>query len=277
MKDMPSIKPERVYLPTMTTIDTDIDQNIAHITLNRPDVLNALNAQMAVDMNASLAALADDDAVRCVVLSGAGEGFMAGGDIGFFKRSLPELSRGETQKLEPLFDDVHGIVRHLRTMRKPVLASVHGAVAGFGVSLMAACDLVVAAENTVFTLAYCHLGTCPDGGSTYALPRMMGLKQAMELALLGERFDAGRARSLGLVNWVVPETAREDKTSELAARLAAGPSFAYGHTKSLLNRSLESGLEEQLEAERDSFIECATTPDFAEGVNAFLAKRKPQF
>ncbi|MDH3282254.1 MAG: enoyl-CoA hydratase-related protein [Gammaproteobacteria bacterium] len=261
----------------MSTTRTDIDRHIAHVTLNRPDVLNALNAQMAVDLGATVSALADNEAVRCVVLSGAGDGFMAGGDIGFFKQSLPELSRGETQRLAPLFDDVHAIVRGLRTMRKPVLASVHGAVAGFGVSLMAACDLVIAAENTVFTLAYCHLGTSPDGGSTYALPRMMGAKQAMELALLGERFDAGRAQSLGLVNWVVPERALQDKTRELSARLAAGPTFAYGQTKSLLHQSLESSLEAQLEAERDSFIECATTADFAEGVNAFLAKRKPRF
>ncbi len=261
----------------MPSVETKIDQGIAYVTLNRAKVLNALNAQMAAELSATVASLADDDTVRSVVVAGAGNGFMAGGDIGFFKQSLPELARGETQNLTPLFEDVHAIVRGLRTMSKPVLASVHGAVAGFGVSLMAACDLVVAAQNTVFTLAYCHLGTSPDGGSTYALPRTMGLKHAMQVALLGERFDADRARSLGLVNWVVPEDARERETHALAARLAAGPTFAYGQTKSLLHRSLESTLEDQLDAERDSFIECATRPEFAEGVDAFLAKRKPRF
>ncbi len=261
----------------MTTVLIELDNGIASVTLNRPQVLNALNRQMAVDLHSGLADLAENEAVRCVVLGGAGDGFMAGGDIGFFKESLPQLSRGDTGDLLPLFDDVHGIVRTLRSMRHPVLGSVHGAVAGFGVSLMSACDLVVASEDTVFTLAYCHLGVSPDGGSTYALPRMMGAKQAMELALLGERFDAARARGLGLVNWVVPAAERIARTGQLAHRLAAGPAFAYGETKTLINRSLQSDLESQLDAERDSFVACATRPDFAEGVDAFLAKRKPRF
>jgi 2-(1,2-epoxy-1,2-dihydrophenyl)acetyl-CoA isomerase len=144
-------------------------------------------------------------------------------------------------------------------------------------SLMLACDLVVVAEDCVFTMAYANLGTSPDGSSTYSLPRVVGLKRAMELALLAERFDAARAYELGLVNRVVPAAELEAETMKLARRLAAGPTRAYAHTKALLNRSLQSAYEEQLQAELESFGDCVANPDFVEGVHAFVEKRKPAF
>jgi 2-(1,2-epoxy-1,2-dihydrophenyl)acetyl-CoA isomerase len=162
-------------------------------------------------------------------------------------------------------------------MPKPVIASVKGAVAGFGISLMSACDLVVAGDSSYFTLAYCHIGTSPDGGSTYALPRTVGVKQAMEIALLGDRFDATRALELGLINRVVPVAELEGATTKLAARLAKGPTAVYGRTKNLINQSLNRTLPEQLQAEQDNFVASALDADFSEGIQAFVEKRKPNF
>jgi 2-(1,2-epoxy-1,2-dihydrophenyl)acetyl-CoA isomerase len=162
-------------------------------------------------------------------------------------------------------------------MPKPVLASVRGAAAGFGMSLMMACDLVIAADNAYFSLAYASIGASPDGGSTFALPRIVGAKKAMEIALLAERFDAATAERLGLVNRVVPAASLDEVTAKLAARLAAGPVAVYGRTKHLLHASLGSSLESQLQREAEAFAQSASEPAFAEGVRAFIEKRKPQW
>ncbi|MDH3452113.1 MAG: enoyl-CoA hydratase [Gammaproteobacteria bacterium] len=260
-----------------TSLLTTIDGRIATVTLNRPESLNALNAALAAELGDTLNGLARNADVRCVVLTGAGGHFMAGGDITFFREKLPQIRAAGSTELEPLFEDVHAIIRAIRSMPQPVIASASGAIAGFGLSLLMACDLAVAADDSVFTLAYCHIGASPDGSSTYFLPRVVGFKRAMELALLGDRFDAARAFDLGLVNRVVPEQEREAVTLELAQRLARGPAKAYARTKALLNSSLEDGLDVQLDAERDAFIACAQTDDFAEGVTAFCEKRKPSF
>jgi 2-(1,2-epoxy-1,2-dihydrophenyl)acetyl-CoA isomerase len=142
---------------------------------------------------------------------------------------------------------------------------------------MMACDLVIAADSAYFTLAYCLIGASPDGGSTYALPRIVGAKKAMEIALLGERFDAATAERLGLVNRVVPFASLDQETTKLAARLAAGPTTVYARTKALLNASLNASLESQLQREAEAFAQSAAEPDFAEGVRAFIEKRKPQW
>jgi 2-(1,2-epoxy-1,2-dihydrophenyl)acetyl-CoA isomerase len=140
-----------------------------------------------------------------------------------------------------------------------------------------ASDLAIAAEDSFYTLAYCHLGTSPDGGSTFFLPRTLGMKRAMEVALLGDRFDAKTALAWGLVNWVVPAAELGDRTAVLARRLATGPAEAYAGTKRLLNQSLGSSLEAQLQAEAETFARCTGTEDFVEGVAAFIAKRSPKF
>ena len=172
---------------------------------------------------------------------------------------------------------MHAAIINIRSMPKPVIASIRGASAGFGMSLVAACDLAIAAEDAVFSLAYCRIGTSPDGGSTWTLPRMVGLKRAMELALLGDRLTPQQASDYGLINWVVPTADLDKMTGELAARLAAGPANALARTKALLNESLGAELQVQLQAEKDSFIAGVTGQEFAEGVSAFVEKRPARF
>jgi len=255
----------------------DLDGAVATLTLNRPQALNALDLAMTDALRATTERVEGDPAIRAVVLRGAGNHFMAGGDIKWFNTML-DIPAGERRaRFERLISDVHGSILRLRRMGKPVIASVHGAVAGFGLSLMNACDLAIAADDAYFTLAYCHIATSPDGGATYALPRLVGLKQAMEIALLGDRFDARRALELGLVNRVVPAPELVVETRALAERLAAGPTAAYAKTKQLINESLNRTLPEQLLAEQDNFAASALTADFAEGVRAFVGKRKPRF
>lgn len=254
-----------------------IDAGIATITLNRPQALNALDLAMTRGLQQATEQVEDEEAVRVVVIKGAGEHFMAGGDIKWFSGLLEEPALERKRAFERFIPEVHATVTRLRRMPKPVIASVRGAAAGFGLSFMAACDLALAADTAFFTLAYCHIGTSPDGGSTYALPRLMGVKRAMEIALLGDRFDAQRALELGLVNRVVPAAELEAQTLALAQRLASGPTAVYGRTKRLINESFEHSLAEQLLAEQDSFAESAMGEDFAEGVSAFVAKRKPRF
>jgi 2-(1,2-epoxy-1,2-dihydrophenyl)acetyl-CoA isomerase len=165
----------------------------------------------------------------------------------------------------------------LRHMPKPVVAAVQGAAAGVGLSLVAAADLALAAEDAIFTSGYIHLGTSPDGGLTALLARAVGLKHAAELMLLGDRFDAARALQLGLVNRLVPSAELEAEAIALAARLASGPTHAYARTKALLQATFGDAFDAQLRRETESFAACAATDEFVEGVRAFLEKRRPNF
>ena len=160
-----------------------------------------------------------------------------------------------------------------RNIAQPLL----GVGAGAGMSMMAACDLAIATDNAMFTLAYSNLGASPDGGSTYFLPRLVGYRKALELALMPDRFDAAVALNLGLVNWVVKPAELEARVSAIAKRLANGPTVAFAKTKMLMNQSLDASLESQLEAEAQAFSDCARTNDLVEGINAFIGKRKPSF
>ena len=250
---------------------------IAMLTFNRPKVLNALDATMREGLEAAIDRVEVDPAVRVVVLKGAGGGFMAGGDIKFFTEMTPLPPAERTRRFEKFIHHVHPMILQLRRVRQPLVASVHGPVAGIGMSFLMACDLAIAAEDSFYTLAYCHLGTSPDGGSSFFLPRTLGMKRAMEVALLGDRLDAKTALAWGLVNWVVPTAELAERTASLAARLASGPAQAYAGTKRLLGQSLGSSLETQLQAEAESFARCAGTEDFVEGVAAFIGKRPPKF
>jgi 2-(1,2-epoxy-1,2-dihydrophenyl)acetyl-CoA isomerase len=250
---------------------------VFEITLYRPEILNAVNRETIAALAAAVAEAGDDTASRAVLLRGAGAHFCAGGDITMFAE-LIRLTPAERRKaLYQIVDTLHPLLVRMRHMPKPVVAAVQGAAAGFGLSLVLAADLALAAEDAVFTSGYIHLGTSPDGAMTATLPRIVGLKQAAELMLLGERFDARRALELGLVNRIVPAEKLAVEAATLAARLAAGPKQAYGRTKALLQATLGDGFDAQLRRETESFAACAASEDFAEGVRAFLEKRVPVF
>jgi 2-(1,2-epoxy-1,2-dihydrophenyl)acetyl-CoA isomerase len=252
-------------------------EGVLEITLNRPEILNAVNRETIAALAAAVTEAAEDGAARVVLLQGAGSHFCAGGDIGMFAE-LIRLAPAERQRaLYAIVDTLHPMLTRLRHMPKPVLAAVQGAAAGFGLSLVLAADLAIAAEDAVFTSGYIHLGTSPDGGMTATLARAAGLKHAAELMLLGDRFDARRALELGLVNRLVPAPALAAEAAALAVRLAAGPTFAYGRTKALIQATLGDAFDAQLRRETESFAACAATEDFAEGVRAFREKRRPQF
>jgi 2-(1,2-epoxy-1,2-dihydrophenyl)acetyl-CoA isomerase len=253
------------------------DGPIGRIVLNQPDALNAIGPEMAAELAEITAELERDAGVRCVIVTGSGAHFMAGGDIRHFADLLERPGAERDAGFSKLISDVGVAVTRLRSMPKPVIAAVRGAVAGFGFSLMCACDLVIASETTSCKLAYCQLGASPDGGGSYTLPRLIGVRRAMEVALLDERIDAARALQLGLVSRVVPDAALDEAAMALAQRLAPTATAALGRTKRLLNASYESDLAGQLEAERLSFLAGVESQDFAEGVAAFLAKRKPVF
>jgi 2-(1,2-epoxy-1,2-dihydrophenyl)acetyl-CoA isomerase len=259
----------------MPSVVVERHEGVLEIILNRPEILNAVNSETIAALAAAVAEAAEDRAARVVLLRGAGPHFCAGGDISMFAE-LIGLAPAERQKaLYRIVGTLHPLLIRMRHMPKPVLAVVQGAAAGFGLSLVLAADLALAAEDAVFTSGYIHLGTSPDGGMTATLPHIVGIKHAAELMLLGDRFDAQRALALGLVNRVVSADALDEEAAALAARLAAGPAHAYGRTKGLLQATLGDAFDAQLRRETESFAACAATEDFAEGVRAFLEKRRP--
>ena len=245
---------------------------IATITLNRPQVLNAMDGEMMQQLRPVTERVEKDASVRAVVLRGEGGAFMAGGDVAVFHKHMVELP----ELIVTWGREMHAAFLTLRRMGKPVLASVHGAVAGAGFSMMCAADLAIAAADTRFTLAYANIGASPDGGSTYFLPRLVGYKKAMELIMLPDRFDAETARQHGLVNWVVPADKLVEETAKIAQRLAAGPTRAFAEAKKLVNGPLEA-MDAQMEQELQAFSRCARNADLKEGVSAFVEKRKPVF
>ena len=261
----------------MSHLEVNIKNGIATLIMNRPDARNALSMDMRKKLSEALHDVELNQSVRCVVLKGAGEHFMAGGDV----KGMGESIRKSPNEIKKEFilrvHDLHPIMFAMRRMPKPVIASCRGAAAGAGVSIALACDLVIAAEDAFFTLAYCKIGTSPDGSSSFHLPRAVGIKKAMEIALLGDRFDAQTAKDIGMINFVVPTETLDSETDTLARRLASGPTHVYGNTKALFYRSLESEFESQLQAEAEYFSDCASRQDFKEGVSAFIEKRSPVF
>ena len=256
-----------------TALTYAADGGVATISFNRPQVMNALDAEVIHALRAACERARDDAAVRAILLRGNGPAFVAGGDIAMFHANRENLSA----MAEELSAELHGAILALRAAPKPVIASVHGAVAGAGVSLLAAADLAIAADDTQFTLAYSRIGASPDGGATWFLPRLVGARRALESMLLADVFDAQTALRFGLINRVVAVADLVAETARLAQRLASGPTQAYAATKALVNQSFETSLAEQLDAEAAAFVQGTRTADFGEGVAAFVNKVKPEF
>ena len=257
----------------LAELSIDVVTGIARVTINRPEVLNAIDVPTARAIHDAVVPLAKRDDVRCVVLSGAGRAFVAGGDLARFAEDFDAAAGVVGQ----LLDALDPVVETLNTLSAPVVASVHGAVAGAGLSLMAACDLVVAAEGTRFLVAYDRIGAAPDCGGTWFLPRRIGYRQAMAFMLTGQAWSCEQALTFGLVDKVVAGHALADETASIAKRIAAGPTKAYGNFKRLMRVAGSNDLGAQLSAERAAFCEATRTEDFREGVGAFLEKRAPNF
>lgn len=253
------------------------DGAVATITLNRPDALNTLDFAMMDALVAATAEVAADNALRVVVIRAAGKHFMAGGDLRTFAGELGNPGPQRDTNFRAIIGRLHPAIELLHRMPHPVVARVHGAVAGFGLSLMNACDLVVAADDAYFASAYRNIALTPDGGGSWSLPRIVGVRRAMEIMLLAERFDAQRALELGLVNRVVPAAELEQAVAAMVASLVTGPVLAIRNAKRLVRESLGRTLSEQLAAEAVSFGACSATSDFAEGITAFLEKRPARF
>jgi 2-(1,2-epoxy-1,2-dihydrophenyl)acetyl-CoA isomerase len=256
------------------TVVYEVSEGVATVTLNRPDSFNALNDTLTYELQDAFAAIAADDVVRAVVLTGAGRAFCSGQDLkdardygddrgAFVKESL-------TKRYSPL-------IRAMRALPKPIVGAINGVAAGAGMSLALATDLRVVSDRASFMQAFSRVGLMPDAGSNYFLPRLIGLPRALEIAWSARRVGADEALALGLVNRVVPaeDLAREART--MAESLARGPTLSIALTKQAMLRGTEASLDEILALEADLQARCIVTPDFEEGVAAFVEKREPNF
>jgi 2-(1,2-epoxy-1,2-dihydrophenyl)acetyl-CoA isomerase len=245
---------------------------VALVRLNRPDSSNTLNLQMAMDLLAAAMACARNAAVRAVVLTGAGRHFSFGGDL----RAIQARELSLDGHVRELTTYLHAAISHFVRMDAPVIAAVNGTAAGAGVGLVAMADLALCGHSSRFNLAYTSVGLTPDAGSSFLLPRTVGLKRAMELLLLNRTLSAAEALSWGLVNEVLDDAGLLERALQLAEQLAHGPHSAYGATKRLLAHSL-GAFESQMVLESETIAAQAGSADAAEGIGAFLDKRTPRF
>jgi 2-(1,2-epoxy-1,2-dihydrophenyl)acetyl-CoA isomerase len=260
----------------LETVNLRVEDGAATIELNRPQALNAWNAQLGADLLAALRAATEDDEVRAVLLTGAGRAFSSGADLKDVSGG-DVTAEGHPDVYKTLTERYHPIMRAIREMPKPVIAAVNGPAVGIGCSLALCCDLILAGESAYFLLAFVNIGLVPDGGSSLFLPTRIGMARATELSMLGERLGATQALDWGLINRVVADDRLLAEAGELAARLAAGPTRSYAGTKRQLNNWLYSRMDEQLELEARIQQEMAGSPDFVEGALAFVEKRPARF
>jgi 2-(1,2-epoxy-1,2-dihydrophenyl)acetyl-CoA isomerase len=254
------------------TIELEVRDGVAHLTLNRPDAANGIDLALARDLMDATLAIAADDRVRAVLLAGAGNRFCGGGDLKSFagREELPT-------HLREILGPLHVAIAQLVRGAAPVVAAVQGSAAGAGMGLVGASDLVVAGESAKFVMAYTGVGLTPDGASSWFLPRLVGLHRAIELTFTNRVLSAAEALDWGLITRVVPDDAVHAEAEALAVQLAAGPTLALAAAKRLLHSSLESTLESHLAREAEAISEAASRPDGIEGIAAFVEKRPPQF
>jgi len=260
---------------TFETIDVTLTDGVCTITLQRSDVLNAFNNVLTDELALALKDASKNIDVRVVVLTGSGRAFSSGQDLADLKEKYvpghePHLGEDLKKRYDP-------IVKTIRTMEKPVIASVNGVAAGAGCSLALACDMRIASEDASFIEVFVNVGLIPDSGSTWTLPRLVGFGRAMELCCTGRPVKAEEALAIGLVNKIVPQEELEEATLKLAKHLASLPAKAISLTKRLLNQSFENDFKEQLVQEAFAQETAGRTHDHFEGVVAFIEKRKPNF
>ena len=237
------------------------EDNVAKITINRPDVLNALDKKTLGELSEAIGAVGEDDETRAVVITGAGRGFCSGADFKSGSADVPKF---------------HEIIKRLTKLEKPVIASLNGAATGAGCDIALACDIRIASEEAKFSEIFVKRALSPDAGH-YFLPRLVGVGKAKELIFTGDIIDAKEAERIGLVNKVVPPEDLEGATKEMATRLAMGPTKAIGMAKIAINKALENDLDSSLEYALGATNTLMRTKDFREGIAAFLQKRKPKF
>ena len=251
----------------------DRADHVATITLHRPDAFNALNLALGRELFDAVLEVDEDPEVRCVVVTGAGKAFCAGGDVKDFVDNLPRIGI----LVKELTTYLHGAVSRLCRADKPVIMAVNGVAAGGGLSFALSGDVVVAAESARFTMAYSRIAATPDGSSSYFLPRLVGLRRALELYLTNRVLSALEALDWGLVTRVVPDAELGAAVGALTRELAQGPSRAFGQAKRLFHQSTWESLETQMELEAQAIAASGHTEDFRAGVSAFAAKTAPTF
>lgn len=255
----------------MPEILFEIREHVAHLSLNRPEKLNAFNRTMALELQDQLLACDEIDSVRAVLLTGAGRAFCSGQD-------LSEFPPGSLPDFEKVIDECYNpVIRLLKTIRKPVLCAVNGIAAGAGANIALACDIVVAVSSASFVQAFSKVGLIPDCAGTFFLPRLVGLQKATALMMLGDKISAAEAERMGMIYACIEENDFTEKTNQLALALAKLPTAALILTRKALLESSTNNLEEQLELEKKFQQKAGHTRDFMEGVSAFLQKRSPLF
>ena len=254
------------------SIEFKIENNIGWLTLNRPEVFNSFNREMALRLQDNLDSCENDPEIRAIVISGNGKAFCAGQDLK--EVTTPDLNPGFKKILEEHYNP---IVSRIRKIEKPIIAAVNGIAAGAGANIALACDVVVASERAGFIQAFSKIGLIPDSAGTFFLPRLIGFQKASALMMLGDKVSAEEAEKLGMIYKVFGVEEFETEVHKLAETMAKMPTKALGMTKRLLNQSLSNDLKTQLELESKLQIEAAQSEDYSEGVNAFVEKRKPIF
>ena len=250
---------------TFKKIIVEKEDGVAKITLNRPEVLNALDTEIVNELKMTIKNIGEDESVRAVVITGAGRGFCSGADLSASGDVVTGLS------------EIHTIIKGITNMEKPVIALINGAAAGAGLDLAMACDIRIASEKAKLSEIFVKRGLLPDCGGTYYLPRLVGLSKAKELIFTGEIIDAKEAERIGLVNNVVPAEELGSTGMELARKLAKGPTLAIGKAKIAINRAVESDLDSALKDAFEAMSFILGTEDALEGVMAFVEKREPKF
>lgn len=254
------------------TIQFNIINNIATIALNRPEVFNSFNREMALNLIEALKNCKKDNMVRAIILTGIGKAFSAGQDLN------EVLSPDQNPGFKKILDEHYNpIITLIRTIEKPIIAAVNGVAAGAGANIALACDIVIANENASFIQAFSKIGLIPDSAGTFFLPRLIGFQKALALAMLGDKITAKEAERLGMIYKYAAHDAFEDTVQKLALKLANMPTKALGIIKKAFNQSLTNSLEEQLALEAKYQIQLAQSEDYKEGVQAFIEKRKPNF